>query len=494
MQPLRPRFSVARVLVAASALGMVAADGPPHDPPRTRQEFARAIGEVEEGMVGAKALALLGRPDDIRTENDPGGISTFETKEIWRYGTSGHLTAATLGQVYLDKRGEVQHVFGKGDPPPAGMFEERDLRALLVALSDLPSYSGGWDYNPRKVIRAVNLLQPLGKEKALAAIDEFLRVSPYWDDDGRDGVFLVLRTLFDVPEDPDHMPPMFVGAPMPSEPKDKEKAPRFPIVIEGDIPFLLVEGYMLGGQAEQPEAHAAYFRKVGKLRQKPLAPSSDPFGAIEAFAGSPRWPIKEDTPPHLKDRARQLMATQALRLIDTVYHANSDQFGGLLPFGANGARRRKTILGEASKLKVRWDAAAGRYTFLDGTSFPDPVVKLYRREIWRPEAPGLDVELIVERQRPGLVWACLVENYDAGKPAPGASLTIFAAGARDKPLWQVRTGDPGGDETSVSQVEQGGETTGTRTSSKRLALGAGTAIQVEMVVDGKLKSSQVFTP
>src|SRR5262249_49322939 len=150
----------------------------------------------------------LGKPDDVKTRTDPGGISRrSRIREIWRYGTDGHLSFATLGWVSIDTDGKVQYVVGgRGQPPDPAVLPEAELRPLLRLIHTAPSYNDGYDYNPRAVIQIVNALQALGKEKALAAIDEFLRVSP-----GREGVFLVLRVLFDVPSDPGHMPHMFVG-------------------------------------------------------------------------------------------------------------------------------------------------------------------------------------------------------------------------------------------------------------------------------------------
>ena len=55
----------------------------------SRLEIAEAAGELRRGMSEADVRRLLGPPDDIRTQHDPGGISTVGTKEIWRYGTSG---------------------------------------------------------------------------------------------------------------------------------------------------------------------------------------------------------------------------------------------------------------------------------------------------------------------------------------------------------------------------------------------------------------------
>ena len=160
------------------------------EPSRSRREFAQAMNRVKEGMTEAEVVALLGKPDDVHKQIDWGSM-LFNARKMWRYGAAGHRQAATLGQVCFDQGHKVSYVSGQGTPPPEGLFTEPELKTLLQALFDLPSYNAGPKYNPRPVIRAVNLLRPLGKEKALAAIDEFLRVSFAFTDEGREGVFLL---------------------------------------------------------------------------------------------------------------------------------------------------------------------------------------------------------------------------------------------------------------------------------------------------------------
>lgn len=463
-------------------LAAVASTSGAADPPRSRHEFAKAISELKKGMPQVQVVRLLGRPDDVRTELDPGGISTVDTKEIWRYGTSGHLTTATLGQVYIDKNESVQYVFGRGTPPPVGMFKERDLRILLETLGQVPSYNAAWNYNPRKVIRAVNLLQPLGKEKALAAIEEFLRVASDWHGDGREGVFLVLRALFEVPIDPGYMPVMRVGAPISSEPKDRTLLPRFPIVIEGDIPFLFVEGFDLGGYPEQPESHVACFRKSGEIRARPLAPSDNPFQELDRFAKSPRWIYSEPDGLHDDQRGRQLLGQQVLRLIDTTYRVEPGLTGMLLPFGENNAARRNRIIQKVSSLEIHWDASVQKYVFSDGTSLPERELKHYRREIWSPMVAGRDVELIMERDGPRHVSVWVVENYGTGGAAQALVLRLFEVNAKDKTLVRF----------VVKKVSAG--RTGTRSTGKRFELDEGGEVQVESIVDQKRLLSPTFKP
>ncbi len=74
----------------------------------TRAEFAAAMAKITKDMKADEVLKLLGKPDDIRTRFDPGGIVTYRTSEIWGYGTSGHLTFATLGSIYMTE-GRVQY-------------------------------------------------------------------------------------------------------------------------------------------------------------------------------------------------------------------------------------------------------------------------------------------------------------------------------------------------------------------------------------------------
>lgn len=79
---------------------------------REREQFQQALDHIREGMTEAEVISILGRPEDIRTERDPGGIGRVHTKEIWCYGAKGHLSFPTLGCVYIDKSGRTQEAFG----------------------------------------------------------------------------------------------------------------------------------------------------------------------------------------------------------------------------------------------------------------------------------------------------------------------------------------------------------------------------------------------
>ena len=94
---------------------------------------------------------------------------------------------------------------------------------------------------------------------------------------------------------------------------DPKQIPRFPITIQDDIPFLLVMGYALRGEALPPIFELNYSRKHGHLRDKPLQPTSNPWAALEKLVMSPAWIWKKDP-----QRGRAILAGQCLWLLDSV--------------------------------------------------------------------------------------------------------------------------------------------------------------------------------
>jgi hypothetical protein len=173
-------------------------------------------------------------------------------------------------------------------------------------------------------------------------------------------MFLVLRTLFEIPSPPGHMPIMRVGAPSPPGPEDRTKIPRFPIYIQDDIPFLVVSWYSLFGQAEDPRKHLKYFREHGVIRSLPLVPPPDPLAsirkALDALLNNGIGP--EGAPDY------DMLFNQALWLLDSVYiveEVEGARFSDKM-FGATIGDREKAAE-TISRLKLSWDAMKQDYTF-----------------------------------------------------------------------------------------------------------------------------------
>jgi hypothetical protein len=353
------------------------------------------------------------------------------------------------------------------------MFTEPELRRIIEALDDLPGLDG-WEYNPRPVIRAVNLLQPLGKERALAAIEEFLRVE-FTGGHPREGVFVVLRTLFEVPtgptvfplgskSTPGSMPPIVAGLAVPAKPGDEKLLSRFPVAIEGEIPFFLVEGYKLAGRAERPESHVAYFRKFGTLRAKPLSPTAKPVEALQAFEKSPRWYFKtgKDDALDYDQRERILLGNQVMKLLDTVHQVEPDSSGQFIGFESD--EHDKKILLHASKLAIRWDAKESKYTFLDGTSLVPPDPNRYSVQFWTPKIAGLDLEFKIKRESRRYVSLAFNQSVEAGKPKlPRGIVRVFNVNSPQKTLYEF-------------QVSEGFDLL---TGSRSYSQGSGTTVELE---------------
>jgi hypothetical protein len=357
-----------------------------------RAEFAKALAKVKPGQLAKDVRARLGAPDDVKTEHDPGGITASRTTEVWRYGARGHLAFATLGTIHVQADGKVQYVFGDRGAPPVG-FGEADLRRLLELIDAVPSYNAQLD--PLALIRAVDALQPLGKERALAAIDEYLRVSSSFDDGGREGVFLLLRALFDVPAA--GMPPMMVGGAQ--VPTDPAALPRFPLAIVDDVPLKLISGYSLAGEAEAPETDVAVFRKLGTLRAKPLAPSGGALDAIHTFVEGPL--VKAMA---VDDNLRVSLYDQALSLTATVAQPSDASIDGRFPYGPNIPARWAARRAEVAKQKPVWDAAAMQLTLPGGATLPAPAATHFQRVWWDLALAGTTkARLTFERKSDAIV-------------------------------------------------------------------------------------------
>ena len=126
-------------------------------------------------------------------------------------------------------------------------------------------------YHPGHLIDVVNALLPRGKDGALAELEAFLAKRDLANDPHQ-GLFLVLRVLFDA----DPYPPVRLGGSRPPPPPQPTVLPRFPIMIVDDVPLMLVVSYTLRGLPEPVTAHLDYYRSHGTLRSMPLTPMPGP--------------------------------------------------------------------------------------------------------------------------------------------------------------------------------------------------------------------------
>jgi hypothetical protein len=352
-------LAVVAVAIWAGQVAELAAQEPADKAP-SREELVRAIAKIETGMSAETVRTLLGKSEFLVLDRESSSLVYGDAKEIWYVGRgepdADKSWKPWLAHIYFDNDGKVIGAFGRGSKPLADKtIAAADLAAMLKMLEELPTYC--CDYNPRPVIRAVNALQPLGKERALAVIQEFFRVSNA-DRDDRGGIFLLLRVLFDVPADPGYAPVMQVGLFSPGPPDDPKITPRFPIAIQDGIPFLLTGSVTLQGLSEEPEAHLVYYRKHGVIRQDLLKPTSQPLEAINQLIASPQWNFQNPGDPFFADgvRGRAIILGQIIRLLGRAY-----RFERKDPRDIYDKAQQERELAALAALKCRWDEAKGEY-------------------------------------------------------------------------------------------------------------------------------------
>jgi hypothetical protein len=165
------------------------------------------------------------------------------------------------------------------------LFSARDPAhvAALQAIHQAPRIDGS-SFDPAALRRAVDALRPLGRDTALDVLqtyDELARSHPGQDDLDAQRIFLIVRLLCDP------VTPLAIGAPSRALPAGFTAWPRFPLVEQDGVPFLLVTGYTLAGKAESPLVHVRACREHGALRAEIAAGAPEP--AAEALIASPAW-------------------------------------------------------------------------------------------------------------------------------------------------------------------------------------------------------------
>lgn len=330
-----------------------------------------------------------------------------------------------------------------------------------------------------KVVRAVNTLQPLGQDRAVAAIREFLRVGSDWHDPGVEGTFLVLRVLFDVPEDPGYLPSMRVGAPSIKPPEDRTRLPRFPIALVDGLPILVNSGYSLAGRAESPLMHLNRFLDAGlTMRKTLLVPTADPLLVVDRLeAKIPEVFARENS------KLRDFVQAQILNALETVY-----RYPGRSPSRPMlylDKEEQTDVIAAVKALDIVWNRHRNAYSFKDGKWLPPIKARLFEREIWRPESlPGVTVTVIAERQNPSEVEIIVRES---------------ALNPRQRTAWgELRMIELKDSEFALPSFAKVGGFVGSgsysRSSSRGIQLDEGDGMQFELVVDGKIEKSPIFKP
>lgn len=347
-----------------------------HRPPRA--EFAEAMSKIAAGMSRDQVLHALGHPDAIRrgevvltypgrpdaveTRDWEPGLSSPEVSEIWFYGTHAPDGFPTLGRVYFgsDWKAQppavkVQEVYGAGKPSAElRQIAEPELRRL-IALLGAENRCQPYVFDPGSVIATVNALRPLGKDRALVVMEEYLRVCPEDHASADEKLMLLLRVLLEVPSDTGHMPKIQLGT-TPPPPSDARLIPRFPIHIVDGIPLLLVAGYVCEGLPPSVESELKYFRAKGTLRRSDLVPSNQPLRSLEKLERSAAWTYTPRT-----DRDRVTVICQLLTLVDTIQPFPDQTTRVEFVETISAPDDWREFVAKFERAKIRWDSKTQEY-------------------------------------------------------------------------------------------------------------------------------------
>lgn len=329
-------------------------------------------------MTADRVRSVLGEPGEVVRSPDGWMYGHQEGGFMWLYGTAGPGTFPAFGHVEFHADGTVFYTYGdEGAPPGRDIISQGELRKLLQAIYDYDrsTHSGTQqhDFDPLALIRVVNTLQPAGTKKALAALEEYYRVSGQHSH----SVLFIFRILFDVPDDPGYLPP-FIHGRDDREPLDRKRVPRYPMVLIYDVPLLMYstigEGSLITVSSEiYPPARKLLeeTRKQRiKVRTKPLRPPDNPLDLLERFEQSPQWLYGGDYETHYGrmeaasdygwERGRKMIMRQLLRLIRTAYPKGVDgeDESHFEPIDEAMWKRFKA---EVAALNLRWDAAKNEY-------------------------------------------------------------------------------------------------------------------------------------
>lgn len=143
---------------------------------------------------------------------------------------------------------------------------------------------------PLALIRIVNTLQPLGKDRALGILEEY-RQAKSGDGQQHWGLMLVPRILFTVAVTSPPLWRISCGW-HPRPPTNRADFQTFPVAVVQGVPLVLpYSAYGAGGGfAATEKREIEYFQNYGIMRPKPLCPSNDPLNVLMGcLVSSKEW-------------------------------------------------------------------------------------------------------------------------------------------------------------------------------------------------------------
>jgi hypothetical protein len=386
-------------MIATLLLLVLTARSPQVPAPGTRAAFAAAIAQVRQGWTKAQVSDALGNPDDIWPANDSTIFVQFG-QETWCYGSAGHHSLPVLGRVIFEND-VVSHTFGgEGTPPPTDVIDESTLVASMRLMHRWSGYEAMVEDDPANLIKIANHLIPLGKEKALAVMQEYSRI-----DYQQEWMFWMARIIFT------SQTPGGVFAQVDSQyayhvPNEVALIwPTYPVLLVDDVPFVIAENFGFSdGFTPRPESFADYVkahRGDWTIRSSLLKPTSDPFDAAQKAASSPELaalPHPLDWFGQPRDWTPSRRATIYKLTLSLVRHAYRPD-PPLPDYETPTDEEFEVHHSKFKETESRWDSKRSIFVRRDGRFDADEFVAYPQVHYAFKDVPGLDVDMLIRRTR-----------------------------------------------------------------------------------------------
>jgi len=318
-----------RSLVVALLLFAACGKPPTPPPPPAPAPAPKSPEDVERAAWGEKVREIRLTWDRKQLEEYLDGIRTHQSGFL-RGGafSEGPGPAVWFSLYSLDATWNLYVVWNGEESADgirslevAGFCELRPrmdpaLLAAVTAIHQAPTAQDGLRFDPRSLIRAVNVLHALGKERALQALRAYDQLcgelsrgdrNKYHLDEYR--ILPIVQILFS------HPTPFRLGEADVSNP-GKPHWPLFPLALVDDVPFLVVSGYSLAGLGERPSHRLT--DDLGPMRGEPLAPRRIALEASDELIQSAAWKALKLEPCTVGRKTWQIR-TQALTSMSSVF-------------------------------------------------------------------------------------------------------------------------------------------------------------------------------
>jgi hypothetical protein len=218
---------------------------------------------------------------------------------------------------------------------------DAEVARALNLLHMLPRFQG-YDFNPQKVIKAVNYLHSIGYEKLLQILQFYCNSIELT---APNKILSVIRILF-----------VFKSRCLPSIlPLLQEPFPLVPFHIHRGIPFLLIKGDFFTGEPLSLEHIEAQVQEY-ELRSVPLTPDDNPLASVDELLKSKYLQKRISSEPW----KQSMLRSQALNSVSNIYPLSEQDKNALLSpntHDENWKNHRQTF----NSLNAFWNLNTNEY-------------------------------------------------------------------------------------------------------------------------------------